>query len=334
MAVVTLGEAWRRQRVGSEVFHGAAYLSGSDRWVICGGTSGPVMLTAEGSEVFGESPVFTSRSVATAEIFRAAAASPTQVLAVTEIGEAEISADGISWSNEVVDGVTTLLAVGYGPVTPTFGFVAVGVSAIFTRNIFTTWTQTDSQATTWTGVAYASSGGWVAVDINGDISTSAFGASWTAAASISPRPLNAIAASGTTYMAVGDFGTAFFSADASVWTSRPIGDGQSAQAVVSLGGQRWAASTAQGRFYVTEDDGATWVQVSLDWGTSINAMGVGAPVSALSAGVNGSAFVSVQETQIDAVPVAPPVPGPALADNPAMVQDAVRRLVSQFRSGS
>jgi hypothetical protein len=101
----------------------------------------------------------------------------------------------------------------------------------------------------------------------------------------------------------------------------------------------WLAGTGQfvifafnGRSWFSGNNGLTWAENGHQLSDQPNGADGGA-VTLAAAGNNGGVYVSYDQEQEDHTPVAAPTVPAAYGENDDMSGDAVRRLVTQFRSG-
>ena len=191
-----------------------------------------------------------------------------QFVAVGGGGMIFTSADGLAWtqrsSNPLGLGDFNAVAAGNS------GFVAVGVNGqIASSPDGQTWTKRDSgEVGTLTGVVFGGSK-YVAVSTSALVHSSTNGADWTAALF---RSFNAVAHTGTQYVAVGAGGGVGTSPDALVWTSRTSGQTVNLRGVAAGAGALVAVGDT-GLIIRSSDAGVTWspqtVPVSVGVATTI-----------------------------------------------------------------
>mgnify|MGYP000385046333 CR=1 FL=1 len=127
-------------------------------------------------------------------------------VAVGDSGRIWSSPDGITWTDQGLQGSNTLYGVAYGGGL----FVAVGNNGqIFSSTDGTTWTDQGTQGSNdLLGAAYGG-GFFVAVGASGQIFSSTDGTTWTDQGSQGGNSLTGAAYSGGFFIAVGDSGTIF-----------------------------------------------------------------------------------------------------------------------------
>jgi hypothetical protein len=123
------------------------------------------------------------------------------------------------------------------------------------------------------GVAANTAGRWVAVGNNGQATTSTDGIQWAPLVIGTTQTLRDIACNGNTYIAVGDNGTIMRSTNGQAWTQQAAPVAGVALRAVAFGGGKWLAvgqAGSVGAIFVSEDDGATWANITANAGTRPN----------------------------------------------------------------
>jgi hypothetical protein len=176
-----------------------------------------------------------------------------QFVAVGNAGVILSSPDGMSWTQQASTTTASLSAVAYSDN----GFSVVGLGVALTSPDGLSWTAHEL-AGAYEDVAFAEHlGRFVATGFGGSIITSADGASWTEATSLTPQSvLEGIAAGNGTVVVVGTDGMIYSAMDPGVdaWTTRS--SGASLFNVVRIG-ERLIALGGYGRV-LTSTDGVAW----------------------------------------------------------------------------
>jgi hypothetical protein len=176
-----------------------------------------------------------------------------QLVAVGNAGVILTSPDGIAWTQQVSTTTASLDAVAHSDK----GFVAVGTAVALTSPDGVSWTAHEL-AGAYRDVAFVEHlERFVATGFGGSIITSADGATWTEATSLTPQSvLEGIAAGNGTVVVVGTDGMIYSAMDPGVdaWTTRS--SGVDLFNVVRVG-ERLFALGGYGRL-LTSTDGVAW----------------------------------------------------------------------------
>ena len=343
MPIAPKGTWYRTHRVGVAAETLRDVVRCVDRWVVVGENgSSPLILTVEDSVVTDVEPAFTTRSAGGSDVLWGIDYLIAQNLAVAvgDNGVVEESTDrGQTWSSSNLAGSPQLYAVVANPDLATSRFIAVGVDEIWGNSISTGWSQRWSGSQTWRSVAYRFGAGFVAVGDGGFAAHSPTGAaaSWTAPYSMAISDLKCVAANQTYFLATDNSNFVYRSSTGlnGSWTILANLDGLG-QAIFPLDSTlEWAATSITDFSAISNDDGATWTEN--DQARIVEPVVAGYHINdvILGAGANGTVFFS--EDQNQETYVAPEqeiqTPEASFLANADMSGDAVRRLVTQFRSG-
>lgn len=217
-------------------------------------------------------------------------------------------------------------------------FVAVGTNVIFGQSQTSNWTTRWTGSASWSSVAYRAGAGWVVVSFTGSATQSptALNGSFITPYSITGNVLWKVRANDSYFIAVGTNGSIFRSATglSGSWTDFSLAAAPTLKAITPLAADTyWVASDTDGRSWYSSDNGATWTinePITRDFNDLIYA----APY-ALACGDYGSIYLTYEQNQADFITTATtPAPPPAFSANADMTNDAVRRLIGQFRSSS
>lgn len=342
MAIAARGEWWRLHRndVGGQVLRGIT--NAATRWVLVGEVSGsPLIVTTETTDEQTNLPTFTSRTPGGTDPLNDVTyiSSPPLVAACGDNGVIESSSDqGQNWTDITLSGTPDLYGITGFSGDATSRFITVGVNEIWGQNSGVTWSRRWSGSQTYRSVAHREVQGFVAVGDNGFAAHSPTGASgtWTAPYSMGIGHFLKIATNNSYFMAISDSGYLYRSTTglSASWTLvRNFGTTMaSIVPILTIGS--WVAFSQGFDAWITTDDGDTWTQITPDLVrevTDAHSQGT----RAMTCGPDGVALITYNDSQEDFVSTAvEPAPPPAFSPNDDMAGDAVRRLVTQFRSSS
>ena len=340
MAIAQKGAWWREQRtkVGTQALRGV--VNAGVRWVAVGDDSGaPLILTVETADAQDLAPAFTARSAAGTDVLNGVAyvAVGVRVAAVGDNGRIEESSNqGQTWTGQNVAGSPDFNDITSNSGDATSRFIAAGVDEIWGQDNLGSWTQRWSGSQTWRSVAYRAGAGYFAAGDGGFGSHSPSGAvgTWTAPFSMSAATVNKVRANNNLFLAAS--GNLIWKSVTGLSGSWSIASALSGtiQTVFPLATTGfWAAFDTGFGCWLSSDDGSTWVEVPDVPGQILD--GFDQNATAYAVGSGGAALVSFGQAQDDYVDpgVETQTVGPAFSPNADMAGDAVRRLVTQFRSG-
>lgn len=307
-------------------------------------TAAPEIYTVPLSGIEDEPPTFTPRTPNGTDPLNDCAYVTTgnTVAAVGDSGRVEESTDlGLTWGSQVLSGSPDLNKVVAVDGDANSRFIAVGDQAIWGQDNVGTWSSRWTGVRFWFGVAYRSGVGWVAVGQVGNSTNSPTGlnGSWVAPFQITTSGANFrdLGANDDVFLAVADQGDVWRSATGAsgTWVNRPITGGPALETIVPTASTgSWVAMSLTGEAWTTTDDGDTWAQTGVAIADNVQIV---RPVGTylVATGSNGGAYLSfdfVQDDYVAPATTAQDVP-PAFGANADMAGDAVRRIITQLRSG-
>lgn len=346
MITVAKGTWWRQS------FDGASYqvlrlgALTPARAVFVGEENGPngtpLIMTIDTADLAEVAPLVTTRAANGSDaLYGVAYISAEDILcAVGNNGRVEVSTNqGLNWTSQSISGSAFWDIVG---VTGNQSrFVVAGYNSVWVQNQSAIWSENWTGSRQWYGVAYRPGAGWVVVGQTGWAiqSPTALNGSFGAQYQINSNTLYKVRANSTHFMAVGQLGRVFTSTTglSGSWTESNVGESVSLFGVAPMATtDKWAVISDLGYTWYSDDNGATWTKGpirSLEYGAS-GLVDFGTYAFALG----GRAHIHVSFDQVQADYIAPDQtdqtdPGPAYSENADMAGDAVRRLVTQFRSG-
>lgn len=201
------------------------------------------------------------------------------------------------WTAGAAAGINDLKGLTYGTSSDTsVNYLAVGANNAMYKSLDgVSWTALTSPTaptlTNFTAAQYGL-GYFLAAATNGNIYRSSDLATWTAGTT-SGTSINAVAASGTLVVAVGDGGKIFTSTDALNWTARTSTTGVNLYGVTNSPTGLWFAVGASGTI-LTSPDGITWTSQNAS-GNALRAVAAqqnGTAFSYIAVGDNGTAWKS------------------------------------------
>lgn len=343
MVLVAKSTWWRTSKLlpATEDLRGIAATGTS--WIIVGEDSGtPKIYTIPTDDTELVNPTYTARTPSGTDALYDVAhlQGENRTAACGLNGVIEYSSDkGATWNH---------INLGTGPdlygITGRDGdalskFVAAGDGEIWGANSAGTWTQRRSGPRVWRSITNRSTLGWCAVGNDGYAthSSNAVVGNWTTAYLATDVTLRDIASNDNYFMAVGNDGRVIRSATglSGSWTQlETLTSGGLATVHQLAATGSWVIFSLSGRSWVSDDEGATWTENDYQIADQIFGL-ENAPDRMLSCGDNGGIYVSYDQTQENYVStVETPTPPAAFTANADMAGDAVRRLVTQFRSGS
>lgn len=340
MATAKLGTYWRTSKLepSNEFLRGVA--SASTQWVFVGYQNVLPKIYTIGSSAFDTTPgVFTSRTPNGSDPLHAVdwIASEDLVFACGNNGRLEYSSDkGATWASFTVTDNPNLYGIVGVSGDANSNFIAVGVDAIWGRFSNGTWSRRWSLSQVFRDVAYLAGAGFVAVGDGGVVGQSPTGliATWNGPYPLASTTLNTVAANNEIFMTGDSDGNVYRSETglSGGWVQKSLVPGTAINAITSVPGTtRWAAISADGDIFTTEDNGVNWTQADYQIADQVRYAFAGA-LRAGAVGDNGAIYTSNESVQADHVPVEPEPVESAFAANDDMAGDAVRRLLSQFRS--
>lgn len=244
---------------------------------------------------------------------------------------------GANWNTAAFAGNPDMRDIAGVSGQPT-QFVAVASNVVWGRDSLGTWSTRWTGTRPWGGVAYRAGAGWVVVGTDGYAMHSPSGLNGTFGTPyvVTTGAMGRVRANDSYFIAT--------DTSAGIWRSSTGLSGSWTD--ISLGGSHvflvampmaadneWVVFDYTGQWWYTSDNGDNWTlgDLALDFG--VIAVGVDATY-AVCATLNGKIYVSYDLEQEDHTPVDAPAPDAAFGANDDMAGDAVRRLVTQFRSGS
>lgn len=352
MPTALKGTWWRqvRRSVSYENFYGVT--AAGDYWVLVGengSTLTPIIYQVNKlSCITQPAPLFYQRTPSGSAILNDVdyLSNEAIVFAVGDSGTVEESVDyGIHWTKQFLSPANKIDGVVCATADPNSNVIAVGANAIWGRDSSKVWTTRWTGATQqWKSVAWRPGAGWVAVGNNGWVTQSPTGinGSFIAPYQITAQNFKRIKTNDTYFMAVASFGEVWRSATGlpASWTKLTIGAGTSGVFFVGTpldySDGSWVVATYDGDYWYTDDNGDTWTKGELVFPDVPRNCDAYFFESALMVGGYGTAYVSYTDEQTDYVAPGSVDPGtvpPAFGANSDMAGDAVKRLVTQFRSG-
>ena len=344
MVTLAKGTWWRRHRDAGATQVLRASAIASTRTIFVGNnSSSPLIVTVDTTDLAELAPTYTARTANGSDQLYGVAhiATENETVAVGNNGRVEDSQDqGLNWSSQVLSLSPPLYDV-VGVSGDASRFVAAGFNSIWTQNQSAVWTRTWQGGQRWDSVTHMPGVGWVAVGQNGYASHSptALNGTWLAPYQITTTGLAKVRSSGSLYMAVGQGGKIFTSATglSGSWADRSIAVAANLNALAWLGGDSWIAIWGTyNRAWYTDDNGINWTELDTAFQYGMSGVDSGATY-ALACGGRANTFVSYDQIQADYVEPADIEPpgevGPAFSANDDMAGDAIRRLITQFRSG-
>lgn len=355
MATIPWTEVWRRTYAGSGVsVNGAEYFSKVGLWILCGAPD--LILTATTADLKATSPIWTPRVDGGGSGHNNIAVDASRAVIVSDLNWINESLDGITWSGaqtspatgealqDVASGVNNS-----GSPFPYDTFVAVSSASggpIYDRGFTAGWPLTDTGFANHQlyGVCYAPdlSGldDWLAVGNNGTFGiiahTSDPSGIWTRY-SISPIAvpyLKSCARGNGLFMVGGAAGSIMTSPTglALSWTLRATGSTDTIEAIDYLGGSNWLVTGDTGDIRLSSDDGVTWTSVAAVGSDAVNGAVSDSTLKVILLASSLNAWTSFEEEQEDHSPVGTGVPAVTLPENTEYTDQAIRRLIQQFRS--
>jgi hypothetical protein len=342
MAIVQKGTWWREHRTGAggETLRGV--VRAGSRWVFVGDTSlAPLIVTLDATVEEDNLPPFVTRTPAGSDFLRDVGyvATGATLAACGDNGVVESSTDqGATWSSLNVAGSPHLYGIVAKSGDALSRFVAVGVNEIWGQDNTATWTQRWSGSQTWRSVGVRVGHRWVAVGDNGWASESSTGGvgTWSAPFNFGIGNLIKCETNANYFLALSHLGYLYRSTTgvSGSWTQIHNFSETMAALVPVLTTGAWVAFSAGTKVFYSADDGDTWTRNDGDVTQGVlDAYNIsGGP--AIGCGYIGSAQVSYGQVQSDPPDLTPqPETPPAFSANDDMAGDAVRRIISQFRSG-
>ena len=346
MVSIAKGTWWRqiRRTVATESFNAVA--SASDWWLLVGtdGGTAPLAYRVQKSAAIGF-PIFYSGNLTGAVPLNDVdyLSNESIAFAVGDSGRMYESSDlGQNWTNYALSPANDIDGVVCVAADPNSNVIAVGNGAIWGRDTLKTFTTRWTGSQQWKSVAWRVGVGWVVVGNSGWVTQSPTGINGTFIApyQITAQNFKRIKANSSVFMAVGSFGDVWRSATGlpASWTQLDLGTSGVFFVGTALGysDQTWVAATYDGEYWYTDDNGDSWTKAGFafpDAPRNCDAVFE----SALMVGDYGTAYVSFSQDQDDYVEpddiTGQGEVGPAFDENNDMAGDAVRRLVTQFRSG-
>lgn len=347
MVTLAKGTWWRqvRRSIATESFNAVA--SVSDRWVLVGTTGGaaPLIIWCLKSQMLGPVPIFyTGSAIGSVPLNDVDYLSNESIaFAVGDSGRMYESSDlGANWTNYALSPANDIDGVVCVAADPNSNVIAVGNGAIWGRDTLKTFTTRWTGSQQWKSVAYRPGAGWVVVGNSGWVTQSPSGINGTFIApyQITAQNFKRIRSNSTHFIAVGSFGDVWRSATGlpASWTKLDLGTSGVFFIGTALGysDQTWVAATYDGEFWYTSNNGDSWTKGDFVFPDAVRNCDA-VFESALMVGDYGTAYVSYTDDQADYVEpddiTGQGEVGPAFNPNNDMAGDAVRRLVTQFRSG-
>lgn len=215
---------------------------------------------------------------------------------------------GSYWNAGTAAGTNDLRGLAHGTASDaSVNYLAVGASSAMYKSLDgVTWTAiATAPPTTNFNAAQNGLGYFLAAASNGSIYRSADLATWTASATTGGTSINAIAASGTLAVAVGDGGKIYTSTDAINWTaaaSSGVATTQHLYGVTNSPTGRWFAVGASGTI-LTSTDGNNWTSQTKGANDlrAVAAQQNGTTFSYVAVGLNNTGWQSADGDNWDAV---------------------------------
>lgn len=341
MVALAKGTWFRRATYqAGNTLHGVT--SVGPRWVAVGESSGaPLIMTVETADLDQLAPTFTTRTPAGTDPLRDVdyISAEDRCVACGLNGRIEYSQDkGLTWSTLVLTGTPNMAAIVGVTGDALSRFIVAGTGSIWGQNNSAVWSARYSGARDWVDVAHRTGAGWVVVASDGYASQSATGGAGTFAGAyqLSAYPLHSVAANASYFVAVDNFGWVYRSTTglSGSWTKTITRDFNPLVSVQPMASDNdWALVDIGKNIWWSDDNGATWAETGFAVTDAVERMANGSTY-ALAVGADETVHVSTDATQDDYVTsVVAPTPPLAFGANADMAGDAVRRLVTQFRSG-
>lgn len=353
MSILKAGNFWRLARGAGNDLRGAAFDPVLAQWVFCGTGPGPgfagEVVVATSAGLIAASPSFAVWGLTGTEKMNSVYSNGAGLYwMVGENEQTYRSTDGTFWVSMTIPGTPRdPTRIVFGPTTLGDIFVATGpnVAAHKTSAGADTWTVIDGNVDNQQDLALdpAVSGPppnerWVSVGgttSDGTIRVSTGGIAWGAKSSEFTEAALGVDHGNGKWVAVGENGLVATSATGLTgsWTEQTPPTIYDLNAVLHIGGDRWVAVGNNGVILHSGDNAATWAAPSAEaFGSDLAALAYD-PVSDVIAatGTNGVVMTS-QPLEVGDLAAVTPQPEPIIA-NPRISQEAVSRLVSQFRSG-
>lgn len=339
MTTLPPGAWWRSSRQGTlgQVITGAVI--GPTRLIIVGEDSGsPIIYTALAADLRELTPTYSQETPAGSDPLRGVdyTADISEAVAVGDNGSVETSGnEGLSWSAQTLAGSPDLSDV-VAVSGATSRFVAVAPGEIWGRDAAGTWTTRWTGANTFYSVAYRAGAGWVASGLSGwtTQSPTAANGSFIAPYQIAPGDITRIRANNSYFIAVGDGGKIWRSATglSGSWTDISLTETFNLDYISPTAADNGWAISSLNRTWYSQDNGTTWVYAG-DRAYSVSPMTTNNDVTIAGSNAFGWTWVSYEQFQADYFTTVTGDAPPAFSPNADMAGDAVRRLVTQFRSG-
>lgn len=341
MAIAQKGTWWRTSRGGAATEALVAAVIGPNRTIFVGQDAGsPRIYTAPTAQMKDDAPTYTQRTPAgSAPLFGVDyAADIDEAVAVGDSGTIETSVNqGLDWTSQTVSLSPPLYDV-VAASGAAARFAVAAFNSIWVRDAGGVWTKNWSGGQAWYGVTRKGIGGWVVVGQNGYAtqSATALSGSFIAKYQITTTTLNRVRANGFWFMAVGQQGKVFRSVTgvSGSWADVSIPESADLLTLSPLdSANRWVVFDSLGYSWYTPDNGSNWAKKPTPTAYPAGVLDNGADF-AVAGGSVGSVYVSYDQAQEDFISTAAAeTPPPAFNANDDMAGDAVRRLVTQFRSG-
>ena len=346
MVSIAKGTWWRqiRRTVATEIFNAVA--SASDWWVLVGqdGSGNPIAWRILKSSATGYPIFYSGQPTGSVPLNDVDFLSNESIVfAVGDTGRIYESSNlGQSWTNYGLSPANDIDGVVCVAADPNSNVIAVGNGAIWGRDTLKTFTTRWTGSQQWKSVAYRPGAGWVVVGNSGWVTQSPSGINGTFIApyQITTQNFKRIRTNDTYFMAVGSFGDVWRSPTGlpGSWLKLDLGTSDvffvgTALYYATAG---WVAATYDGEFWYTSNNGDSWTKGDFVFPDAVRNCDA-VFESALMVGDYGTAYVSFDDSQTDYVEpddiTGQGEVGPAFSENNDMAGDAVRRLVTQFRSG-
>ena len=342
MVLVPKGTWWRESATDAVTKSYLGVAIASTRTMLVGNLSGGPLIAYINTANLGDlSPTVTQVATGHSDLLVSIDYIPTpgidEAIAVGENGRVDWTLNqGLNWNSTIL-GIADLNDIA-GVAPGATQWIAPGVNVIWGRDGFGTWTTRWTGTRPWSSVAYRASAGWVVVAQDGYATQSPTGLNGTF---ITPYQVAAVSftrirANSSYFIAIGLNGAIYRSATglSGSWTDISIGGSSFLFGITPLAADNnWAISDLTGKSWYTSDNGTTWTENRAATPQPLNGL-TNNTVYAVGAGGSGHVYVSFDQEQADFVTTATaPVPPAAFSANDDMSGDAVRRLVTQFRSG-